>query len=255
MDCQFLILMAGRGTRVEGLNQGVPKPLVEVHGMPLVELVVRNLTPKQSPSHFYFVCLAEHLRRFGFAERLGRLGVPHTIVPLSAVTEGAAQSAYLALAELDLEKPLVIANADQLVASPIDRFLEVAFASHAAGTIMTMEAHGEKWSYVRLGPQAQVLEVQEKVVISDVATVGVYFFRRAAFFKAAVEAMVQKNIRTNNEFYLAPSYNELIGAGLAVSHAHVGKLGEAVFGLGTAEDIRGFEALPRSRQILAEALS
>ena len=48
--------------------------------------------------------------------------------------------------------------------------------------------------------------------------------------------MVEKNIRVNNEFYIAPVYNELIADGKTLIPFYVHKM----HGLGTPEDLRYF---------------
>ena len=87
-----------------------------------------------------------------------------------------------------------------------------------------------------------VQEVVEKVEISDEATVGIYGWQRAKHFFDSFDRMVSVNDRTNNEFYVAPTYNYLIQQGLNVSAENIGKVEAKVFGLGTPEDLRIFIA-------------
>ena len=85
--------------------------------------------------------------------------------------------------------------------------------STADGLIMTMTADDPKWSFVGLDGRRLVTRVVEKEVISNEATVGIYNFRRGSDFVRAAEQMIAKNLRVNNEFYVAPVYNELIAEG------------------------------------------
>ena len=51
--------------------------------------------------------------------------------------------------------------------------------------------------------------------------------------------MIEKNIRVNNEFYVAPVYNEMIAADKKIVYSNVG---EKMHGLGTPEDLNAFIA-------------
>ena len=52
--------------------------------------------------------------------------------------------------------------------------------------------------------------------------------------------MIAKNIRTNNEFYVAPVYNELISNGKKIETFNIGEVGNGMHGLGTPSDLNAF---------------
>jgi hypothetical protein len=58
--------------------------------------------------------------------------------------------------------------------------------------------------------QKVVIRVAEKEVISDKACAGIYYYKKGKDYINSVVMMIAKNIRTNNEFYIAPAYNEMI---------------------------------------------
>jgi hypothetical protein len=78
---------------------------------------------------------------------------------------------------------------------------------------------------------------REKEVISTNATVGIYYWQRGSEFVKYAEQMISKNIRVNNEFYVAPVYNEAITDGKKIKIFKVGKM----WGLGTPEDLTYFQ--------------
>ena len=78
--------------------------------------------------------------------------------------------------------------------------------------------------------------MQKKKPISNIATVGIYYFKHGKDFVEAAEEMIKKNIRTNNEFYVAPAYNQMIKKGKRIYHYHV----DEMKGLGTPEDLKLF---------------
>jgi len=83
-----------------------------------------------------------------------------------------------------------------------------------------------------------VVEVAEKKVISSHATTGIYYFKSGRMFQQFAENMISKDIRVNNEFYVAPVYNEIIH--------EIGKVGiweiksSEMHGIGTPEDLDEF---------------
>jgi dTDP-glucose pyrophosphorylase len=83
---------------------------------------------------------------------------------------------------------------------------------------------------------SRIVEVAEKRPISTIATVGIYYFRRGADFVAAADRMIQKDLRVNNEFYVAPTYNELIADGKTILSYPIAEMK----GLGTPEDLERF---------------
>jgi dTDP-glucose pyrophosphorylase len=83
-----------------------------------------------------------------------------------------------------------------------------------------------------------VVEVAEKRPISDLATVGIYYFRRSAEFVRAARQMIEKNIRVNGEFYVCPVFNEMIEAGLKILVHEIDS--SQMHGLGTPEDLSRF---------------
>ena len=103
-----------------------------------------------------------------------------------------------------------------------------------------MEDDSPKWSYVRTDVNGMAIEVREKVVISNLATCGVYAYSEAALFFEAYDEMVESNDRTNNEFYVAPTYNYLISKQKQILVRDLGKAGLVMHGLGTPEDYEKF---------------
>jgi thiamine pyrophosphate-dependent acetolactate synthase large subunit-like protein len=69
-----------------------------------------------------------------------------------------------------------------------------------------------------------VSEVAEKKVISDNATVGVYFWKHGSDYVKYAEQMIAKNIRVNNEFYVCPVFNEAITDGKKIRVKEISKM-------------------------------
>jgi uncharacterized protein with NRDE domain len=115
-----------------------------------------------------------------------------------------------------------------------------------------MNASSNAWSYVGRDSDGRISEVIEKVEISNEATVGVYGWSKVSLAKKAFADTFARNIRTNNEYYVAPTYNFMIAEGLNVETSLVGDHGEAVHGLGIPSDLASFLMIPIAEKIATE---
>lgn len=236
----IVIPMAGRGSRFAIAGYKDPKPLIPVGGKPMIQWVIENVRPVHA-HRFIFICLAEHLVAYPVVSAtLRRLCPGCEIVTVDRVTEGAACTVLLARRFIDNDEPLMIANSDQFVALPIDDYLMKMEKERADGLIMTFLSDHPKWSYCRMGEDGLVREVVEKQVVSNEATVGIYNFRRGRDYVEAADEMISRNLRVNNEFYVAPTYNELIAKGHKVVVVPTGREYDGMFGLGTPADLEFF---------------
>jgi dTDP-glucose pyrophosphorylase len=242
---KIVVPMAGRGSRFADAGFTAPKPLVPVHGVPMIKLVIGNLTPSQ-PHQFIFICQREHDAAYGLTARLADWAPGSQIVLLDRITEGAA-STVLAARDHITSDPLMIANSDQYVDLDINEYL-AALQNHG-GLIMTMTANDPKWSFVGFDAAGIPNRVVEKEVISDQATVGIYNFARGSDFIDAAETMIAANDRVNGEFYVAPVYNYLIRSGASIATYDVGGEADGMYGLGTPADLALFLSLPISERV------
>lgn len=247
---KIIVPMAGAGSRFAVAGYRDPKPLIPVHGVPMIKVVIDNLTP-QRDHNFIFICQAAHVEAYGLREKLSLWAPGCEIVELHGVTEGAACTVHAAKSLIDNEHPVMIANSDQFVDMDIDNYLAAMDSAAADGIIMTMKANDPKWSFVGFNEQGTINRVVEKEVISDEATVGIYNFRTGRQLIAAIEQMFEKQLRVNGEFYVAPAYNEIIEQGAHVIHYSVGSEGLGMYGLGIPADLDYFLSLPISHQATA----
>lgn len=230
----IVVPMAGKGSRFVNAGYTVPKPLIDVDGEPMICVVTKNIAPTMR-HRFIYICQKEHLQKYDLEKLLRAIEPDCIIIPITHVTEGAACTVLLAQEYIDNDSLLMIANSDQYIDSAIDQYIAAGIGSD--GCIMTMRANDPKWSYIRYDVNGAVTEVREKEVISDEATVGIYNFAHGNDFVRAAHVMIRKNIRVNQEFYVAPVYNELIAEGKKIVYYNVGKERQGMYGLGTPEDL------------------
>lgn len=244
----FVIPMAGAGSRFARAGYDTPKPLIPVHGRPMIDVVIRNLKPKKRASHFIFLVQKDHIDRYGIDKKLQQWCPGCDVVSVEGLTEGAACTVLLAKNRIK-PSPLVIANCDQFVDCSIDDFLDDWLDHDYDGMIMTMTANDPKWSYVGFDANGNVERVVEKEVISNEATVGIYAFTRGTDFVTAAEEMISDNERVKNEFYVAPVYNRLIRNGANIGIKNIGTERNGMYGLGIPTDLEYFLQLPWTSEL------
>lgn len=244
----IVIPMAGAGSRFVQAGFSLPKPLIPIHSMPMIQVVINNLRPKQ-PHRFIFICQRAHAVQYNLQTQLRQWTDQAEIILIDGLTEGAACTVLAAESWIDRDEPLMIANSDQYIECSIDDYLDYSATHSLDGLIMTMEASDPKWSFAAVDASGAVTEVAEKKVISNHATVGIYYFSRGAEFVSMAKKMIADQERVNNEFYVAPVYNQLIASGGRVGIYDVGAEGRGMHGLGTPQDLSLFMTTPIAQQL------
>ena len=239
----IVVPIAGRGGAFQQAGYTFPKPLIDINGKTLIEIVVNNIKPKV-PHRFIFILLHEHVEKYDMHNVLKRAArEPFETISIRGTTEGAACTAITAIEHINNDEELIIANSDQYIDGGINSFITAARKKDTSGTtpdglIMTFPSTHPRWSYVRTNGSDVVIETAEKKVISNQATAGIYYFKKGSDFVNAAQAMILKNIRHNGEFYICPVYNELILAKKRVSVFSIDQ--KKMHSLGTPEDLRIF---------------
>jgi HAD superfamily hydrolase (TIGR01509 family) len=225
-----LIPMAGAGSRFVQAGYTFPKPLIEVNGKPMIQVVVDNLN---IDSHYVFIVQEEHFHKYNLKQVLNLIKPGCDIVTINGITEGAAVTTLLAKEYINSNEPLLIANSDQIVEWNSNECLYAFDADEIDGGILTFKATHPKWSYAKIGDDGFVSEVAEKNPISDNATVGIYYWKHGSDYVKYAEDMIKKDIRTNNEFYVCPVFNQAIEDGKKIRVKEIQKM----WGIGTPEDL------------------
>ena len=225
-----LIPMAGAGSRFAAAGYVFPKPLIEVRGKPMIQVVVENVGIE---ANFIFVVQKEHREKYNLDTVLNVIAPNCSIVEVDGMTEGAACTALLAKEIINNDQPLFFANSDQFVEWDPCEFMYKMQETDSDGGIVTFESVHPKWSFAKTDENGYVTEVAEKNPISDKATVGYYYWKKGSDFVKYAEEMISKDIRVNNEFYVCPVFNQAIADDKKIRTFNADKM----WGLGTPNDL------------------
>ena len=230
---KILIPMAGEGSRFAKEGYTFPKPLINVRGKAMIQAVVGNL---DFDCEYIFLVRKEHVEKYsGLIDTLDKItNGRFKYVLVDDLTEGAACTALLAEEYIDNDESLLIANSDQIIEYESENFVTLKSLTNIDSIVFAFNAVHPKWSFVKTNSRGFVTEVAEKRPISNIATCGIYWYRRGSDFVKYAKQMIEKDIRVNGEFYIAPVYNELIQDGKTLIPFYVHRM----WGIGTPEDLK-----------------
>ena len=206
-----IIPMAGEGKRFSDVGYTIPKPFIPVNKKPMVQSVVENL---DIDGKHIFIIQKKHSVGNSLQTFLKALKPDSVVIEIDELTEGPASTALLASEYIDNDVPLIIVNCDQMIHDfDVNKLLEFCDKNQADGILGAFISSSKKNSYMKLDPQGEVIEVKEKIVISNTATNGLHFWKHGKNFVSSASEMIKAGERYNNEFYIAPTYNYLIKDG------------------------------------------
>jgi HAD superfamily hydrolase (TIGR01509 family) len=228
-----VIPMAGAGSRFEKAGYTFPKPLIDVNGKPMIQLVVESMNIDAT---FIYIVQKSHREKYNLDTLLNLITPGCKIVEVDGLTEGAACTVLLAKEYINNENQLILTNSDQFIEWNSTDFMYQMNEKNFDGGIMCFEATHPKWSFAKTDETGIITEVAEKNPISNQATAGIYYWKHGSDFVKYTEQMIDKNIRVNNEFYVCPVYNEAIEDGKVIFNYEIPT--ENMWGLGTPEDLK-----------------
>ncbi len=244
----IVIPAAGKGTRFSKNGWKSPKPFIDLNGKPMLQHVIDNLEIEKS--NFHIILQSEHINNTN-SNFSSRKANNINLVPIDFLTSGTACTVLHVRELIENNSPLLIANSDQIVDFDCNLFVSDAIERDLDGSILVFKdiKKDPKWSFVKLNSTNQFAEeVAEKKPISELATVGIYFFKSGIDFIEATLEMIKHDDRVNNEFYTCPVYNYLIKRNKKIGVFEI-DINE-MHGVGTPEDFLKYNELmdfPKSR--------
>lgn len=192
---QIVLLAAGAGTRYAGYSD-VPKPFIQINGRAMWEHALDGWLQYGTPT---LVIQRSHLPHYVAPE------FPINLVLLDGLTDGAAETAYLACENLPPEEGVCFIDSDGFIQ-------HTGWIGEGGGCFVDTRS-APVHSYVRLDPEGYIIEIREKEVISDIANTGHYWWHSVSLFRETFEFARAHNMRTKNEYYMAPMYDIAIQQG------------------------------------------
>tara|TARA_Y100000992_G_scaffold288783_1_gene242737 strand:+ start:375 stop:1529 length:1155 start_codon:yes stop_codon:yes gene_type:complete len=221
MKPNILIPMAGLGSRFIKEGFKVPKQIINIKDKHLIDISLDCLNYKDC--NLIFVLRDEHVYNHHMDELLmKKFGDDISIVVLDQLTDGSVCSCLFAQQLIDNDAPLVIHTLDIEFRPVFDP--HVMDTLDADGLILTFKSNSTNYSYAQLDKDGNVIKTAEKKAISPNACVGIYGFKKGSDFCKYAREMIERDLRTKNEFYISPLYNVLIEDGKKIVTEDVDKM-------------------------------
>jgi len=234
----IIVPMAGKGQRFLDKDYKQPKPLIDVLGKTMIERTLQSLNIK---GNYIFIVQKEHYT----------LQIPYIlnnavdkckIIISDKLTQGQACSVLLAEEYINNDDELLIVNSDNYFIYDKKQFLDYlnyVRISNIDGLIFTFIDKQKRthWSFAKVDNDNNVIKLEEKIPISDFALNGVFYFKKGADFVKYAKLMIEKDIKINNEFYVAPIFNEMILDRKIIKNYLI----EDMISMGTPEELEEFK--------------
>ena len=226
--------MAGKGTRLQNFDS-YPKPLVKILGKTIVEWSIDTLGLE---GNFIFCCKKEHIEKFEIDKLLKKIVPDCKIISIDYQTKGTVQSVLEASELINNDEELIISDTDHYLKWNNEFFNNQIRTKEIDGCVMVFPEKytSRKASYVQTNEQGFVTKSAEKQPISDIATVGVHYFKKGRDFVKYANEMMDKGMEFNNEFYVTPVYNLFASANKKIITYPVKKM----WALGSPDEINLF---------------
>lgn len=229
--------MLGRGSKFNQEGRDMPKILIDVKGKPMFEWAFSSLDNFDLEKNAICIVLREHVKKYGLDKKIRSIaGKSIQIIESPIIPRGAAETVLLAKKNISPENELIISNSDQFFQFDLKAYLSKKNRNFD-GLIPYFHATHPRWSYIETDEKNRVIKTVEKEVISNKATVGVYYFKKGKDFIEGASDMIEKKIMVSGEYYVCPVYNLLIEKNIRIEAVEV----EAMWSLGTPEDVEHFE--------------
>lgn len=233
----IIVTMAGLGSRFKNAGYKCPKYMIKAKGKTLFEWSMDSLSGYNSKvSKYIFIVRKEDDAGTFIRNCMAQYGISNIeIIQIDYLTDGQATTCMLAMPFCNPDEEIMVYNIDTYVEPFEMKYEDISGEGH----IPCFHAEGDHWSFAKVDSSGSVVEVREKVRISDNCTLGAYYFSSAKLYKELYSEYYKNNEHMEkNEKYIAPLYNLMIKKGMKVTISIVdsGK----VHVLGTPEELNLF---------------
>jgi dTDP-glucose pyrophosphorylase len=216
-----------------------PKPLIDLHGKPLIEYVVENLSSINDINKFYFIVKESTCAKYHLDNTIKLLCPKAEIVYLKNPTSGAVCSILMAIDNIPHNEECIIVNSDQILLTDLNKTIQDFRKLKVDAGVLTFSSVHPRWSYV-LVEDKRAVQFAEKNPISKNAIAGFYYFKKFdAFVKNACKT-IEDDDQLNGNFYVSAVLNQFILDGKNITTQQIESTN--YLSLYSAQKIKEFDA-------------
>ncbi|GEC70675.1 nucleotidyltransferase [Flavobacterium flevense] len=208
---KIIVPMAGRGSRLRPHTLTIPKPLIPVAGKPIVHRLVEDIAGvlNQDIEEVAFIIhesFGEKVEQdlIAIAEKLGAKGT------IYYQNEALGTGHAIMCAKESLSGPAVIAYADTLIRADF----ELDPTADSVIWVKQIE-NPEAFGVVKLNDKKEIVELVEKPkeFVSDLAVIGIYYFKDIAVLKQELQNVLDNNIQNGGEYQINDGIKNMMANG------------------------------------------
>ena len=204
--------MAGRGSRLRPHTLTVPKPLIPIAGKPIVHRLVEDIAGvlNQDIEEVAFIIHESFGKKveeelLAIAKKLGSKGT------IYYQNEALGTGHAIMCAKDSLSGPAVIAYADTLIRANFD-------LDKTADSVIWVKQvdQPEAFGVVNLNDANEIIELVEKPkdFVSDLAVIGIYYFKDVAVLKNELQLVIDNNIINGGEYQINDGIKQMMAKGM-----------------------------------------
>lgn len=237
----IIMPMAGEGSRFQKEGWTSPKPLIELHGIPIFKRAIDSVCIDGIPMKYSFIVRQEHIDMYRIDERIKSILPQANIFSVFKTTRGAVETCIVAESVIDNEDGVLVMDCDlEFRSKPfmkiVKELLSLPGNKAEGGVLVSFESNDPRYSYAALGVDGFVTRTAEKEVISNHALCGAYFFSSGKRFKQIAHQLLNEPEFKKPEYYVSLLYNYLLAGGEKVRLATM----EAYYSYGTPEELKRY---------------
>jgi NDP-sugar pyrophosphorylase family protein len=216
---KVIIPMSGLGSRFIASGYFDPKPLIKVHGKPIIDWVVKMFSPCDD---FIFICRDEHLQNTNMRQELERVAPRGQIISIQNHKRGPVYAVSKIFNQLQDDEPILVSYCDYYMRWNYEAFKKAVLKAGIDGSVPCY--HGfhpnllpKKNLYAGClkDKKNMLLEIREKFSfaqdkIQGFHSPGVYFFKDGATVKKYFQMALDENLSINDEFYVSLVYQLML---------------------------------------------
>lgn len=208
MKIHLIMPMGGKGSRFFENGFEVPKPIIEINSKPFLYWSTKSISNFIKLIDITFVVLQEHVDNFNIDKIIKNYFPDAHIVIIPEVLNGAVLTSLKGISNINDEYPILFNDCDHMFKSTAFEKSLLNNENTYDGALLTFNSNEDKYSYVIFDENKNVIGTKEKVVMSDEAICGAYYFKNAKLF----EEMANSYLKTcdYSEFYMSGVYNEMV---------------------------------------------
>lgn len=244
----LIIPMAGLGQRFIDEEYSITKPLIQISGKAMAVQATHDLP---SALHQVFVLRSDMPRCRDISDELEHVYPNAIIETVPGVTEGQACTALVGLNALERNinnapGPVTFGACDNGVMYDKQLFNQLSKNLDIDVIVWGIRGHVNAARFPHMfgwidAKDGRVRKVSVKVPLkspeTDPIAIGTFTFRRAKDFRRAVQRLISRDGRVNNEFYIDSCINDAIDLGMRCDLFEA----DCFLSWGTPNDLRTFE--------------